>query len=93
MVIGPQQAGEKNLRENARLLKKLEAMIDQALISDFQPGNLNGVCITPPEELYPGTVVYAELKRKYEEVGWKVDYEGDQRDGNYLRFTQIGGQR
>lgn len=92
MVVTPQQAGEKYLIRNEGLLKRLEKQIDKALVEDFRPGYRNDVCITPPEELEPGSPVFLKIRDMYEQAGWKVEYESDQREGDFLRFTQRGGR-
>jgi len=93
MVVNPEQAGQKNLARNVRLLKQLEKKIDEALIEDFMPGSRKDICMNVPEELYPGTPVYQRLMEMYEGAGWKVEYQSDQREGAWLRFTPKGGGR
>ncbi len=87
MVITPQKANERNLTQNAGLLKQLEESIDAALVSKFVPGDINGVCITPPKGLGYNSPVFLQLKEMYQTAGWNVKYESDQRDGDLIRLT------
>ncbi|VVB80077.1 Uncharacterised protein [uncultured archaeon] len=86
MVITPQQVHEKALVEARASFKALEKKIDRALMDDYVVGDSCGVCIDL--DVSSSDPVYQLIQRKYEEAGWTVKYECDQRDGDFVRFTQ-----
>lgn len=90
MVITLEQVQQRALQVNATKLADLERKIDEALVRNFKPGDTYGVCITLG--VYPGTYLYSAMEEKYRQAGWKVEYESDQRDGDFVRFT-AGRQR
>ncbi len=81
MAITPQEAFRPR-PEDERTAAMLEERIDNSLRSLSGSGS---VCVDLP----PGTSMKARqlLIHTYSEAGWKVSYESDQRDGDYLRFS------
>jgi len=90
MVIKPQQIAEKNFRLNRQKIRALEMKIDATLTRDFKPDDINGVCIDLSEYVNYNSPIYRAIKEKYEKAGWKVEYESDQRDGDFVRFRAAG---
>ncbi|MBU0761352.1 MAG: hypothetical protein KJ600_03875 [Nanoarchaeota archaeon] len=85
MTITPEQARKLNEEDQARI-GELEKRIDWALGRDF--GKTGGrVCITVG---YVDNRTLQEVSRMYGGAGWDVEYESDQRDGDFLAFTPKG---
>lgn len=86
MTIKPQETRELNEDEKEEV-RRLEKSIDKRLMeSDSEYGITVDIQSTRPK-------VYKELIRMYDLAGWKVRYQSDQRDGDYLLFEVKGGQR
>jgi hypothetical protein len=89
MVITPQQVEEKVLKDNHAKLRALEEKIDEALVKGFRFGDLCGVCVNLG--LGERTPLYRALENKYNQAGWIVKYEYEQRGGDFVRFTAKRG--
>ena len=85
MVVTPQQAARLTAEESKRL-KELEAKIDEAIHTGYRQENPN-LCLDARLFGGYGTRVYAQLKRTYEQAGWTLKYESDQRDGDFVRLS------
>lgn len=93
MTITPEQARKLNEEDQARI-GELEKKIDGALARSFD-NTRERVCINVG---YVDNRALQEIKRMYGEAGWNVEYESDQRDGDFLAFIpkrnyQGGDQR
>lgn len=80
MAVTPQQTRELT-REEKNLVKTLEKRIDEGLM----------------QRRYTFDVpVSAKVREKiidiYEKAGWQVKYESDQREGDYLQFSELNNQ-
>jgi len=91
MVITPKQVEEKALKVSQVKLKALEKRIDEALLEDFSRGDRDGVCISL--DVGKNTPLYMVLENKYNQAGWTLKYEYDQRDGDFVRFTVKRGAK
>lgn len=77
MAITPEEA-KKLTREEKSDVRRLELKIDKALKTGVRCLDLS----------FPSEKVKEEIIRLYKEKGWPVEYECDQRDGNYLDFRR-----
>jgi hypothetical protein len=89
MVLTPEQAEERFAKKNAAKLKGLEEKIDDALETSIDQ-RFAGIYLDAKEFCGNGAI-FARLKQLYENAGWRVNYQCDQRDGDYLVFTKKGG--
>jgi len=87
MVLTPQQVRETILRNGLPKLKSLEKQIDEELLKRFESGQTDDVCIDMPGGISYNSPLCQALVQKYEQAGWNVKYESDQREGDFLRFT------
>jgi hypothetical protein len=81
MTITPKQAREMNEKDKGNLAE-LERKIDAYLKENYN---------SKPTYIgahYPGEKVFGELQRIYKAAGWTVRYENDQREGDYLVFSE-----
>lgn len=92
MAITPKQLMALTEQDQGRI-KNMEAFLDAAIARAFNPTTRGDACVSIPRGVQYGDKMYLELVRRYEAAGWKVKYEADQRDGDYLVFTPKGGQR
>lgn len=91
MTITPEQAMKLNEDDRAEV-GALEKTIDQTISSRFNQRDRR-VCV---DTGYVGNKALQEIKQMYNEAGWNVKYQSDQRDGDFLEFTpkrNYGGQR
>ena len=87
MAITPEQASKLNEMDRESV-RKLEEDIDKEILDNF-PGYERKVtyvtgCIS--------VKVREEIERIYNGAGWRVTYQSDQRDGDYLEFRPPGEQ-
>jgi hypothetical protein len=88
MAITPQQAARITGAQEKAEARKLEKMIDAQLRKEYVPGER--VCVDVGGyfgDSYLGERTVREIKRIYENAGWNVKYESDQRDGSWFEFT------
>ena len=85
-MITPQEAIKLTKADRVEV-RALERMIDRALAARFQGGTV----YVEVREFQTGRV-YDELARMYGSAGWNIQYESNQRDGDFLIFNPIGGQ-
>lgn len=83
MVVSAEEVLNKITREGRQQISKLEKEIDHILKSEFNSGR-DYVCYTISKDITPKSIEL--IKAMYQKAGWKVTYESDQRDGDYLRF-------
>jgi len=85
MVKNPHDLLTKLTEEERDQLKLAESGIDKALekaiLSDLNSGVYISTSLIPS-----GGRVFAKIQEMYENVGWKVDYFRDQRDGDAIVF-------
>ncbi|MDP2628956.1 MAG: hypothetical protein Q8P15_03605 [Nanoarchaeota archaeon] len=86
MVVKPSDL-EKLTEEEQKILTEAENEIDENLQRNYKPLLRDDVCINLPRNIYFGDRVFNEIIRIYQKAGWKIKYESDQRDGNYMRFA------
>jgi hypothetical protein len=79
MVIAPQQINGKLDRRDRAQLKQLEQQIDANLMDGKTMINVVG-------GLNPR--VKTNIIQKYHQAGWEVQYLFDQKEGEYLCFTE-----
>ena len=86
MVITPEQASELTGEEETEI-KALEERVDQAIRQEYNPDNQRELYLD--DELFGGygTRVYTQMKKMYEQAGWNLKYESDQRDGDFVRLS------
>jgi hypothetical protein len=82
MVITPKEAKELSAEEKANV-KNLEIRIDKALQEQRLTFAINH---------FPSSKVREQIIRLYRGAGWNVEYISDQRDGDYLQFSENQNQ-
>jgi hypothetical protein len=84
MVLTPKQA-ETQARPTGQTLKDLEKRIDSAIIERIKLGSRD---FTFDVSIFPNRMAMKTIQELYENAGWRVQYQSDQRDGSYLQFTR-----
>jgi hypothetical protein len=83
MVVTPKEAIKFRSAEDRRVAAQLEREIDKHLKENYDG---------EPEYLhidYPNDRVFKELKSRYNAAGWNIRLESDQREGDYLVFSEV----
>ena len=78
MAVTPKQTRELT-NEEKNIVKTLEKRIDEGLMQRRY---------TFDAKLFPSINVREKVIQIYEKAGWKVKYESDQREGDYLQFSE-----
>ncbi len=86
MTITPEQAKETNKRNNKGKIETLEKKIDKILVDNINSCNRREGIIVGVSTLELGDL-FEFIKERYEDAGWALRYESDQRDGDYYVFT------
>jgi hypothetical protein len=84
MVLTPKQANAQ-AKPGGQTIKNLEKRIDKALVEGIQRGSDS---ITLDASIFPNRIAMKAIRELYENVGWTVKYQSDQRDGDYLQFSR-----
>lgn len=89
MVVNPKDLLKTITEQEETILVALERRIDEELKRKFNGSN--DVCVDTRnlwDQLRP--ILQNKLLNNYREAGWKVQFESDQREDSYLRFTYKG---
>ena len=86
MVITPNEASKLTVEEENEI-KNLENKVDEAIKSRYKPYNSGGLCLDRGLFGEYGTRIFNQMKKMYEQAGWEVKYESDQRDGDFIRLS------
>lgn len=78
MVVRPKDV-ERLTAKDEKEVKRLEEMIDAALMEGNTTINIG---------FFPCRKVRDAIMGMYQNAGWDVKYEDDQRDGSYLKFSK-----
>jgi sugar-specific transcriptional regulator TrmB len=79
MAVSKAELTEKLTRDQKRELEKLESQFDKKLREDY-----SGSEITIGLKNLPHERVQEELKRRYKKAGWKIKFESEQRNGDWV---------
>ncbi len=84
MAVNPGELRNRVIEKNNAQMNRLEEQIDEFLEQGYAGDN-----VTMAVSLFPNVSNYVlkEVMAKYELAGWKVEYQSDQRDGDYLCFS------
>lgn len=83
MTITPEQAKQMTAKERAAI-RELEKDIDISIREYFGRGERRAIYSL--RNSVSGRI-RNEIKRMYGRYGWRVQYQSDQRDGDWLEFT------
>lgn len=82
----------KNInKDQVKIIKNLENEIDSFLDENFDPYNKGEMYFGNVPNGYLGRVKN-EIKKMYGLAGWKISYQSDQRDGDYIVIKPIKGK-
>ena len=87
MTLGPRELLEKVVQDERPRIRRAERLIDEALTERYN--GLNTVAIDAT--LFHGIRAPAlnKLLDAYRHAGWTVQYQSDQRDGDFYQFSTI----
>jgi hypothetical protein len=91
MAIGPKELLEKVVRDEEPRLRRVEQRIDEALATGYD--GRSSVAIDA--SLFEGIRKPAldKLITAYRQAGWTVEYQSDQREGDFYQFSSTAQER